>query len=179
MKRTAAAGAGSTGGVWRGTGGGLRRSDIVEARAGDALLEGCAPCRREKVPFQGLKPRGEVALGRYTPRNGLWPMEDPCWSKDTPQVTLKVEQKKKSEKEGVVENESKKQGVTGRSHYMLNQTSSIPLPQGSRVACGESKGSGDKERVEICCTEIKSGQKMCFPKRFWGLFFGLGIVGFF
>lgn len=87
--------------------------------------------------------------------------------------------RKKSEKEGVVEDKSKKQGVAGRSHYMLTQTSSIPLPQGSRVACGESKGSGDKEGVEICCTGIKSGQKMCFPKRFWGLFFGLGIVGFF
>lgn len=86
---------------------------------------------------------------------------------------------KKREKEGVVEDKSKKQGVAGRSHYMLTQTSSIPLPQGSRVACGESKGSGDKEGVQICCTEIKSGQKMCFPKRFWGLFFGLGIVGFF
>lgn len=55
---------------------------------------------------------------------------------------------KTNEKEGVVEDKSKKQGVTGRSHDVLTPTSSIPSLQGLRVACGESKGSGDKEGVE-------------------------------
>ena len=59
-------------------------------------MEGDVPYRREKVPLQGLNPRKEPALVRAMPRNGLWPVEDPYWSMDTPWATLKVKQKKQA-----------------------------------------------------------------------------------
>lgn len=62
--------------------------------------------------------------------------------------------RKTSEKEGGLEDGSGKQGVAGIS-TCLASTSSIPSLQGLRIACDESKESGNKG-VETGSTKVKS-----------------------
>lgn len=150
MERNVAAGARGTGGVWGQTGGCLWRGTLLRPGLEMHAWKEALHAGEKRYLLKDWSP-GENP-GQALPRNGLWPTEDSCWSRDTPWVTHTVEQKNKWKKKKRVRSKERQEGIS----TCLTSTSSIPSLKDLRVACGESEESGNKEHVEICSTKVKS-----------------------